>query len=58
MKNLLVRTKFYWSWVGGTVLTVRTEYYQYQAALFLTLNILNQDKCSKYSRASKFLFPA
>ena len=24
MKYLLVRTKFYWSWVGGPVLIVRT----------------------------------
>ena len=24
LKNLLVRTKFYWSWAGGTVLIVRT----------------------------------
>ena len=24
MKNLLVRTKFYWSWAGGLVLIVRT----------------------------------
>jgi len=24
MKNLLVRTKFYWSWAGGPVLIVRT----------------------------------
>jgi len=24
MKNLLVRTKFYWFWAGGPVLIVRT----------------------------------
>ena len=24
MKNLLVQTKFYWSWAGGPVLIVKT----------------------------------
>ena len=29
MKNLLVRTKFYWSWAEGPVLIVRTAIYRY-----------------------------
>ena len=37
LKNLLVRSKFYWSWAGGLVLIVRTVYVRFSTIITLDL---------------------
>jgi hypothetical protein len=50
LKNLLVRTKLYWSWTGGPVLTVRTV----RSTVFET-NTLLQHRCPSINIEKKRL---